>query len=611
MRRFALYLIVVCSIIGIGTTTMAQGLRPADIARISESVVFVLALANGQPYATGSGTIVEPTGLIYTNHHVIEDANDFEIYVSKQVGELPEMIGYASVVKAFNEIDFAILQIDRDVNGRPLDPSTLNLPALSRGARDISLGDHITVFGYPSIGDGFLVITQGTITSVENANLFDARVPLWYRTDAEISPGNSGGLVVDDTGAYLGIPTMVRSEERTLGRLPGILPFIAIETVLSAYEQGMIPDTVTLTINNRSSNTEICYLYVAPTTSSVWGSDQLGATGTIPGGQSFTLSVEPGVYDVMMQDCSGNQIAQYPQRDLTQSMTVTFPVDASPQTTDGSLTIEITDIEYDVAIDAGGEVGFKVYTKINAHGYLGQEIRVGMFYYFADGRPVSCVNMSADACDPDGNITVQDVLTPSFEDTSWDYWFWIPYVGLPDGLTGRVEFSVVANVDLNDGTALNNPSAPAQVFIDFGSGGSVQTTAGLSIEVTSMEFSVGGDRSTEEGVKTYVDFTATGYQGVPIRVALFFFFEDGTPIPCPRSDTYYCDPSNGLTVQEVVTPSYDASQWNGYWMHVPYSAFPTGLRGTVSAYAVANITVDGTGDMKNPSPRYTFELYYN
>jgi hypothetical protein len=613
MRRFASVLAVLGAlVVGVGGTAQAQGLSPEDIRKISQSVVYILASVDGQPVSTGSGTIVESTGLIYTNHHVIEGANGFEVFVTVETGELPESIGFATVVQAFNEIDFAILQIDRGPDGREIDPMTLNLPALNRGAREIQLGDHITVFGYPSVGDGFLVITQGSVTSVENANLFDQRVPLWYRTDAEISPGNSGGLVVDDTGAFLGIPTMVRSEERTLGRLGGILPFVAVETVLSAYEAGLIPDAVSLTVANESSDT-ICYVYTALPSAPEWGPDMLGSQDVIDPGESFAFEVESGVYDVLMQDCSGRALAQVTQQDVTSSATIRFSGDSVVQQGGQQLSIEITQIEYDVAVDDGGDIGFKVHTSINAVGYLGQDIRAAVFYSFADGTPVTCENMSQSDCDPEGNLTVQAVLSPSFEDTVWDdYWFWIPYSGLPDGLSGTVDFQVIANVGLDGAAILESASAPETVTIRFGGGGQVQTNETVSINVTSMEFDVTGDRSTQSGVKTYVDFEATGLQGVPVRVALFFYWTDGTPIPCPqRTDDYYCTPDGSLTVQEVVTPSYEASNWTGYWLHVPYSAFPTGLRGTQRGYVVANIAVDGSGEMTNPSASYNFELFYN
>jgi hypothetical protein len=57
---------------------------------------------------------------------------------------------------------------------------------------------------------------------------------VWYQTDAEISPGNSGGLAVNQAGQALGIPTAVLSEEETGGRLGGILPFVAINAAIAS-----------------------------------------------------------------------------------------------------------------------------------------------------------------------------------------------------------------------------------------------------------------------------------------------------------------------------------------------------------------------------------------
>lgn len=612
MRRLALLIIVAAVLCaGVAPAGNAQsGLTPKAIEQISQSVVFILEYVNGEPVSTGSGTIVEPTGLIYTNRHVVEAGGDFEIYQTTTLGELPTVIGWATVVQAFNEIDFAILQIDRAPDGSPINPTSLNLPVINEAAGEVALGDSVYVFGYPSVGDGYLVVTQGSITSVENANLFDRRVPLWYRTDAEISPGNSGGLVVDINGRFLGLPTMVRSEERTLGRLGGILPFVAVETVLGAYAQGLIPDTVTVTLDNTSS-TEICYIYIAPSNAADWGPDRLGDTGTVPPGATFTIDIEPGIYDMLLQDCSATALANLRERDFTASSHVRYPADETQQTANQSLSIKITNIEYDVAANDTGDLGFKIHTEIQAVGYRDQEIRVAVFYLNNDGSAIPCENMTEDECDPAGGLTVQSVLTPSFDDTIWDdYWFWIPYIGLPDSFTGTVNFQVVANVGPNDGTTLSNPSSPSPVTISLGSGGPTPTSnSEFSITITRMEFDVGGDRSSEEGIKTYVDFEATGYRGVPVRVALFFFWADGTPIPC-GSDSYYCDPGGGLTVQEVVTPTYDSSAWTDYWMHVPYSQLPRGLSGTQRAYVVANIGPDGSGTLNNPSGGFNFELYY-
>lgn len=60
---------------------------------------------------------------------------------------------------------------------------------------------------------------------------------------------------------------------------------------------------VALTIRNTSSTT-ICYLYMSPNNSSVWGSDWLGPAGTIPPGASRTFQVPAGIYDFAAEDCS-------------------------------------------------------------------------------------------------------------------------------------------------------------------------------------------------------------------------------------------------------------------------------------------------------------------
>ncbi len=222
----------------VANTAFAQnGLNNKRINLIAQSVVQILALdANGRPFASGSGTIVDKTGLIYTNLHVVMDADDYAIYMISDMNEAPTHQYYASVVGVSPYIDFAELQIDRDKFGRSIDKASLDLPYIASATTQIDHGEHIYIFGYPGIGEGYLVLTQGTITTVENGSVGSDRMPVWYQTDAEISPGNSGGLVVNENGEFVGIPTSVQSETNTGGRLGGILPFTAIQATLDASD---------------------------------------------------------------------------------------------------------------------------------------------------------------------------------------------------------------------------------------------------------------------------------------------------------------------------------------------------------------------------------------
>lgn len=207
-------------------------LTQQDIDRITDSVVMIWAVADGQPISTGSGTIVTPTGLIYTNDHVVDGADEYWIGFVEEVGEAAQPRYYAALVERYAPYDLALLQINADADGNPLDPNTLNLPAIPLAQNDPALGERLYIFGFPGLGDGYLVMTVGNLTTIQNDTINGLRLPRWYQTDAEISPGNSGGLAVNARGEFIGIPTEVISEERTLGRLGGLLPVGTVAAVL-------------------------------------------------------------------------------------------------------------------------------------------------------------------------------------------------------------------------------------------------------------------------------------------------------------------------------------------------------------------------------------------
>lgn len=255
-RSWSLLILALLGCGGLDTDDVSaqSGLPRAEIDRISRSVVRIVSLAGGEPIQSGSGTVVTSSGRIYTNRHVVEGGEDFLIEFLEDPNEPPTPRFLARLIGYSPDIDFAQLQIDRDLNGLAKDPATLDLPFLSRAARDPARGDRIFVFGYPAIGDGYQVLTEGTLTTIRNGTLNDERLPVWYQTDAQISPGNSGGLAVNDRGEFLGIPTAVRSEERTLGRLGGILAYNAVQAAvdggLASDVAGMASGTTSPVIEN-------------------------------------------------------------------------------------------------------------------------------------------------------------------------------------------------------------------------------------------------------------------------------------------------------------------------------------------------------------------------
>ena len=217
-----------------GVAAAQSSLSRDEINRISRAVVRILTIDGGEAVSSGSGTIIEPTGLIFTNRHVVEDGDDYEVQILDDLNDLPVPMYRARLVGYSMDVDFAILQIDRDVEGRTVDAAGLGLPFLEPAQPDVQRGDRVFVFGYPGIGEGYLAFTDGAVTTIRNGTMDDRRMHVWYQTDAEISPGNSGGLAVNASSEIVGIPTAVRTEGTTGGRLGGILAINAVQAAIAS-----------------------------------------------------------------------------------------------------------------------------------------------------------------------------------------------------------------------------------------------------------------------------------------------------------------------------------------------------------------------------------------
>ena len=182
-------------------------------------------------YAVGSGTIVSPDGLILTNNHLIAPAgvNDKLAELEQQLAaegknahlevepdrfmvalsdgrHLPEPRYLAWVAATDPDLDLAVLKIDADRDGVPIDGAELSLFAAPLGDSDlVNLGDPVHVFGFPAIGSGSLTYTTGVVSGF----LFEEGIDgtAWINSDAVTSGGNSGGAALNSTGQLIGIPT--------------------------------------------------------------------------------------------------------------------------------------------------------------------------------------------------------------------------------------------------------------------------------------------------------------------------------------------------------------------------------------------------------------------
>lgn len=219
----------------------AQERLPGEtIDRVAQSVVMIVAIENGEEISSGSGTIVSAEGRIYTNRHVVSEGDDFAIYMLDDINEPTALRYYASVVTWSSNLDFAVMQIDRDAHRQRIDASELALafldPAQLKPASVPIRGDDVFVFGYPGISENYLAFVHGNITSIQNGDVGDEHLPVWYQTDAEIGPGNSGGLAVNANGDLIGIPTNVNFDDQTGARFGGLLSFAAVLQLIDSGE---------------------------------------------------------------------------------------------------------------------------------------------------------------------------------------------------------------------------------------------------------------------------------------------------------------------------------------------------------------------------------------
>jgi len=151
--------------------------------------------------AFGSGFIIDPSGLIVTNRHVVEGALDMAVILSDGT-TLP-----AKLRGAGRTIDIALLEV------APAKP----LPAVTWGDSDKArVGDQVLAVGNPfGIGES---VSAGIISG-KNRDILDTPFDDYIQTDAAINHGNSGGPLFDMRGEVVGVNTALYSPMEQGGSL--------------------------------------------------------------------------------------------------------------------------------------------------------------------------------------------------------------------------------------------------------------------------------------------------------------------------------------------------------------------------------------------------------
>ncbi len=157
--------------------------------------------------ASGSGVILDASGYIVTNHHVVQGARRIQVILAGPPSPSPR----ASVLKPRGPaVGAQLVGADPDTDLAVIKVEGSGLPILSLGdSEGLRQGQIVLAFGAPLGLDNSA--SMGVVSAP--ARQLEPESPMIYvQTDAPINPGNSGGPLVDTEGRVIGINTMMYSQ---------------------------------------------------------------------------------------------------------------------------------------------------------------------------------------------------------------------------------------------------------------------------------------------------------------------------------------------------------------------------------------------------------------
>ena len=170
----------------------------------------------------GSGVMVDPSGLVVTNVHVIEGADQVKVSLAdKREFE-------AEIMLKDPRSDLAVLRL-KDVREK--------FPTLDFANSDeLMVGDVVLAIGNPfGVGQ---TVTHGIISALARTQVGITDYQFFIQTDAAINPGNSGGALVDMTGKLAGINTAIYSRSGGSQGIGFAIPANMVRVVVASAKSG-------------------------------------------------------------------------------------------------------------------------------------------------------------------------------------------------------------------------------------------------------------------------------------------------------------------------------------------------------------------------------------
>jgi len=170
----------------------------------------------------GSGVIIGSNGLIVTNNHVIDEADEINVVLNDKREYKAKLIGTDP------STDIALLKIE-----------ATGLSALSFGNSDnLKLGEWVLAVGNPF--NLTSTVTAGIVSAKSRdigINPDQMRIESFIQTDAAVNPGNSGGALVDTQGKLVGINTAIASQTGSYSGYSFAIPANIVQKVVADLKE--------------------------------------------------------------------------------------------------------------------------------------------------------------------------------------------------------------------------------------------------------------------------------------------------------------------------------------------------------------------------------------
>ncbi|HET7715664.1 MAG TPA: DegQ family serine endoprotease [Bauldia sp.] len=171
----------------------------------------------------GSGVIVDPSGIIITNHHVIANSDEIKVALADR-REFD-----CDVVLSDQRTDLAVLRVKNPEGDLPF--------AELSDSDQLEVGDLVLAIGDPfGVGQ---TVTSGIVSALARTQVGVSDYQFFIQTDAAINPGNSGGPLVDMSGKIVGINTAIYSRTGDSNGIGFAIPSNMVRVVAESAKAGV------------------------------------------------------------------------------------------------------------------------------------------------------------------------------------------------------------------------------------------------------------------------------------------------------------------------------------------------------------------------------------